>query len=381
MTSLLLRIDEPRELLALVPHLLGFLPHDSAVAVSLRGPRRRVGLVARVDLDDVADLRHGPQVARALAAHLDRDGARAAVLVVYAGADPGDPRPAEAARHVAEAFDVPFGGVEVLVVGDGRYRCLDCASGCCPPGGRPLSDLESTRAGAEMVLAGSVVAPERDQLGTVAPAPVVQRRAVARARRRRGDARARAHLDGPAAVARWRTDALEAWRALVAVSTGEGVDGPTPPLASRPVRSRPALLGRVEAGLDDRRVRDAVLVTLLPSAGSLPDRSLARGGAAEDDELRSAVAALVDPDRACAPGPEVAAAETALREVVAHGRRGAQAPATTLLATVAWWRGDGARASVLLDRALHDDPAYRLALLLRSAVDAGLAPGWARRPA
>jgi len=50
-----------------------------------------------------------------------------------------------------------------------------------------------------------------------------------------------------------------------------------------------------------------------------------------------------------------------------------------LLATLAWWQGDGARAAVLLGRALRDDPTYRLAQLLRSALEAGLAPGWARR--
>ncbi|MBD7917101.1 DUF4192 domain-containing protein [Cellulomonas sp. Sa3CUA2] len=371
MEPLLLRLGEPRELLALVPHLLGFQPRDSAVVVSLRGRRGQVGLVARVDLADVADPTHGPQVARSLATHLHRDGARRAALVVYTETSaPGGAALAEAAAsHVAEAFDVPFGGVEVVLVGDTTFRCRSCEETCCPPQGHPLSDLQATRAGAEMVLAGSVVAAGREQLGDVGTAPPAARRAVARVRRRRADARVRAAVSGPQALARWRAESLAAWRALVAYAATDH-RGPV---------SRPALLGRVEAGLVDRRVRDAVLVACLPEAGSLPERTLAHAGPDEDAEIRSAIARLVDPGEGQPPDDSVRAVRSALEDVVAHGRRGGQAPAATLLATVAWWQGDGARAAVLLERALDDDPEYRLGRLMRSAVEAGLAPGWVRR--
>lgn len=370
MEPLLLRLGEPRELLALVPHLLGFQPRDSAVAVSLRGPRGRVGLVARVDLVDVADPVHGPQVARSLATRLDRDGARRVALVVYAGSAPdADGLVSAAAAHALEAFDVPFGGADVVVVGDTAFRCLACDPTCCPPAGHPLSVLEGTRAGAEMVLAGSVVAPGREQLAVVRAASTDARRAVARVRRRRVEGRARASAAGPQHLVRWRAESLAAWRALVAAPAGGGAGRMT----------RLALLGRVEAGLADRRVRDAVLVACLPGAGTLPERALAHAGPDEDAEVRAAVARLVDPEGCAEPGDAATAAATVLEEVVAHGRRGAQAPATTLLATIAWWRGDGARAAVLLERALQDDPGHRLGHLLRTAVEAGLAPGWARR--
>ena len=386
MTSVVLRLDEPSELLALVPHLLGFQPRDSAVAVSLRGPRARVGLVARVDLADLADPHDGPQVARSLVVHLDRDGARRAVLVLYAepGAGPVS-RLHRAADHVREAFDVPFGGARVLVVGGGRYGCLDCSDGCCAPGGNPLSDLAATRSGAHMVLAGSAVATDRAALGRVALASAEARRAVGRVRRRRAEARTRAAERGPAAVARWRADALAAWRELVATCPDTPVPGGGSAPGGRASAGRPpsrvALLGRLEAGLDDRRVRDAVLVAMLPGTDRLPERALASGGPGEDAEVRAAVGRLVDPGQGAAPGDDVRAAEVVLEAVLAHGRRGRQAPTTTLLATVAWWRGDGARAAVLLERALRDDPDYRLAHLVRSAVAAGLAPGWAARGA
>ncbi|TGJ97173.1 DUF4192 domain-containing protein, partial [Actinotalea fermentans ATCC 43279 = JCM 9966 = DSM 3133] len=72
-------------------------------------------------------------------------------------------------------------------------------------------------------------------------------------------------------------------------------------------------------------------------------------------------------------------AREVLEAVAGAGRRGAQAPALTLLALLAWWDGDGVLASDRLAAALDADPSYRLALLVERALDAGLAPGWARQ--
>lgn len=78
-----IRTREPRELLALVPYQLGFHPAESAVVVSLRGPRSTVGTIARMDLADLADPVHGADAARALMGHLLADGARRVVVVLY----------------------------------------------------------------------------------------------------------------------------------------------------------------------------------------------------------------------------------------------------------------------------------------------------------
>lgn len=55
------------------------------------------------------------------------------------------------------------------------------------------------------------------------------------------------------------------------------------------------------------------------------------------------------------------------------------APVCTVLAWVAYSRGDGARANVALDRALRAEPGYSLALLLQSALDGALPPTQIRR--
>ena len=374
METTTVRVSEPRELLALVPHRLGFRPRDSAVAVSLRPPRGEVGLVVRVDLPDLAHREHGPALARRLLSYLGRDDAARGVLVVYTDHDPraeeGGPAH-RAAEHFRDAAEASLGEVPVWVVTSTGYLSLSWALTYCPAGGRPLRDLDSTQVGARLVLAGSAVADSREEIARIRPAAGERRRAVARARRRWEARRLEALADGAPAVAAWRGASIGAWRTLVdRVSAGDGSGARMP-------------WGRVEAGLADRRVRDAVLVTLVPGTADLAERSVRQATSAADIEaaLGAAMARIIDPARAVVPPePATAVHEAALEGVVAHGRSGVQAPALTLLALLAWWRGDGARALILLDGALGAEPGYRLAALIDDALAAGIPPGWVRRP-
>lgn len=404
MDTTTLRVSEPRELLALVPYRLGFRPRDSAVAISLRPPRGQVGLVVRVDLEQLADPDDGGRCARALVGLLDQDGARRAVLVLYVEDDPrasGAVPVARALEAFREASAVPFGDVAVWVVTASGYLALDCTDhACCPPGGRPLRDLDSTQTSARMVLAGSSVADSRGDLGRIRRADEDARRGAARTRRRWERRRETAAAQGAPALAAWRRDCLAAWRTAVAderaastptsgpgagaagesgiEATGVGDTGvPAPGPTGGPGR---APWGRIEAGLVDRRVRDAVLVGMLPGTGDLPERSVTGETPvpAVDAAVGAAVATLVDPARAVRPPADVDVHERVLERVVAHGRADGQAPALTLLAMLAWWRGDGARAAVLLERALADDPQHRLAVLLADVLAAAVPPGWAR---
>ncbi|WNB84451.1 DUF4192 family protein [Cellulomonas sp. ATA003] len=391
MDATTIRVREPRELLALLPYQLGFRPERSAVAVALRPPRGRVGLIARVDLADLADPDLGPQLARRLVTHLVGDGAANAVLVVYADDDPravgaeacshvrsSDGATAEAPgetptavqvfRAAAAAF---LGDVAVWVVAPSGYLSLDCVDAdCCPPGGRPLRDLESTEVGAHMVLAGAMVADSREALVPDVPASAAARRNATRAAARRLARRVVAEEQGPAAVARWRGDGLLAWRQEVD-EVRRGGRGPDA-----------AALGRLAAVLADVPVRDAVLLTLVAGAGDLPERSLhpsAAGPGGVGVEVAQVLGAVVSPRDGVPPDPDLhVPAARVLELVVSHAAGPSRAPALTLLGLLAWWSGDGARAGVLLDRALAVDPSYRLAHLLGDALAAGLAPGWVR---
>jgi hypothetical protein len=176
-------------------------------------------------------------------------------------------------------------------------------------------------------------------------------------------------MTGEGALSRWRADSLAAWRAAVElVEHGRPSGGGSP-------------WGRLEAGLVDRRVRDAVLVALVPGTGDLPERCVRDGQTTPelDAELGAAVAMIIDPHRGVVPTQrETAVHEAVLEAVVARGRAGTQAPALTLLALLAWWQGDGARARVLLDGALDAEQGYRLAELLDDALCAAIPPGWVR---
>lgn len=415
-----LRIAEPRELLAFLPYQLGFQPEESAVVVSLRGPRSRVGLVARVDLADLA-AENGEALSRMLLGHLVRDGARRCVLVLYTAVDlqgplrqtdPGDVGPvpgavgtasgragsasggggtgsalgscghergrgsvraaAASVRAAVATFcrvvEPMLGDVIQWVVGPAGYYAPGCGDrSCCPEGGRPLGELESTVVGAEMVLAGVHVLENRAELGRIPRAAGSERRKAFRAADRATAAAARAATAEE--LIRWRTAALTTWREEVA----RAVDSPGRWACP------PARCGRLLAALTDVRVRDAVLLTLVPGAGRASEDCV---GGATTAQVRSAMRPVFDPVDGRRPERDLAAAgRLVLEQVVAHGREGRCAAPLTLLALLAWWEGDGARANALLERALSADPDHRLGQLLAEVLAAGLAPGWARRSA
>lgn len=395
-----IRTADVRELLALVPFQLGFRPTESAVLVSLRGARSRIGLVARVDLADLAAEEDDGGTARTLVGHVVADGARRAVAVLYTGADlqrppvgdrvPDADRVAHtAARALAAAADEAWGELETWVVGPEGYYAFGCSDpGCCPPGGRPLADLQATRTGAQMVLDGLVVAPTRDDLVRLPVTTPAQRKAA----RRAGDRwRARGAAASPGAPAhRWRRDGLALWREAFDLALGAapvaGGAAPGPPCdgAGAPPASGPwpsavpesTSFGRLLAALDDVLVRDAVLVSFVEGNDRVADRLVA---GETGPAIGQALAAITDPVHGRSPDPgRAAAARSLLEHAAAHAARGAHAPALTLLAVLAWWEGDGARAGVLVDRALAADPAYRLALLVDQALRTGMPPGWVR---
>ena len=382
-----IRTSDPRELLALVPFQLGFQPVESAVLVSIRGDRG-VGLIARVDLADLGP-DGGGQLARALVSHLVGDGARRAVVGVYTAEDLQDADsggvagPAVAMLRDAAAHHL--GEVDCWVVGPDGYYGLGCVDpACCPSGGRSLDDLQGTRVGAQMVLEGVQVARSRDDLVRIAPVPPAARKAARRARVR-WESRYPADA-GPAAAHRWRRDGLELWRGEVArvAACADRTSGEGPAEGVHPVvfggRSpdvpAPTVLGRLQAALNDVLVRDAVLLTLVPDGDRVADEVVA--GEADADVGR-ALRSIIDPVEGRRPDPALTGpARTVLEQLVAHCPRQGHEPSLTLLAVLAWWEGDGARAGLLVDRALLAAPGYRLAVLVDDALRLGMPPGWVR---
>jgi hypothetical protein len=313
------RLRTPAELAAALPQLCGFVPEDSLVLVSLRGPSLRVGLTMRVDLPPPGAER---ALASQLAGRLRADRARRVVVAVVTDApdDDGLPRRRLVTAVERAARKAGVGVAERLLVRNGRWWSYDCADpGCCPPDGTPLA-VEPTPAlglvAAQQALEGRAVLPSRDDLvASLAPAtdPAVAARLVAsdQARLRR------TAQEGRVVVGR---DALRLWRRAL----DRALD-PTGPEAA----------AHLVVSLQDVLVRDRVLTWAL-----------------EHDE--ALLALLIRLASTSTPPHDV--------EVCA------------LVGWVAHLRGDGALANVALDRALAGDPAHGLAGLCRQALDGQVAP-------
>jgi len=347
-------------MVALVPYRLGYRPRESLVLLCLRGDRPQVGLVMRVDLPGAEDL---PVVVAHLARHAGHDGARGAVAVVYSD----EPVSARTEAVVAEVL-ASHGVVlkDAWHVGRERYRSLTCADpGCCPADGWGVGSLDSTLVSAEMVARGRVVAGSRSELaGNLRP--------VADARRARVTGLAVTHAQRrpngtAAALTTWRRAGLTAWRKAVAVRPGSWQG---PEVAERVAA---VLLGT----MTDRTVRDALLLDCVPGMRPAADQ-LVRGQV--DETVARALDGVFAPDAAVAPDAErLDRADLLLQSLVRQAEGGMRAAPLGLMAWSAWWCGDGGRGSVIVDLALAADPGHRLALLISSALEAGMPPGWAQR--
>jgi len=343
------RLGQLGELAAALPTLIGFRPEESLLAVSLHGrdqrgrSQQRLGLTARVDLPpaEVTDV-----VLAALVRSMLTDRPDAVVLAVVSDATDRLSRPlrtrlpdgapvaelphrdliGNAVRRFTDA-SVPVR--DTVLVRRGRWWSYECTEDCCAPGtGTPVPEGPSALDLAA-TLSGQVVEDDRSALARrIAPVGFLAAAGMARASAEVGQAVAdRTTLAGRSAVA------AESWAAVQAAVARVG------PGTVRTIPDRE--LARLAWGLRDLRVRDRAM-------------GLALG--------RSA------------PGAEVLWTELTRRVPPPLDA----APAT-LLAATAWVRGDGAMANVALERALHSDPGYSLAQLLRTALDACFSPAEVRR--
>jgi hypothetical protein len=327
------RIGSPADVLAVVPHLLGFHPANSLVVIGAGRPRDRIELAFRYDLPDPPDSDKAADIAAHALAVLSL---RRLTTVIGIGYGPG--------RLVTPVADVLAAGLrqaglrprELMRVEDNRYWSYICHNpACCPAEGVPF-DVGTHPAAAAMIVAGMAALPDRDALArTLAPvsgpAADSMDRATRRAQRRAVDLVAQAA--GPSPGDRTRLLVDEGRRAVIE--------------AIQTYRSG----GRVSE--DDPVAWLSVVLAQLP--------------------VRDDAWARIDPEHQ----------EAHLRlwsDVVRRAcSRYVPAPAS-LLAFTAWQAGDGALANIALDRALASDPAYSMALLLRDIMAAGVPPSAARMP-
>jgi hypothetical protein len=327
------RVSSPGDILAVVPHLLGFHPARSLVVVGAGRPPQRVELAFRYDLPDPPDAATAAEIAGHAAAVLEQ---RALRTVIGIGYGPGALVTPVADQLSAAVRERGLRLHELLRVEDGRYWSYVCANpDCCPPEGVRF-DVQASPAAAAMTVAGLVAYPDRAALaGTLAP------------------------VTGPAARAMERATIRAQTRAAKLVSLGArgGLDPATRLLAEAGRRAVRDAIASYRAG---RPVTAADPVAWLSVAlAHLPVRDDA--WARMDPEYRDAHLRLWS-------------------DVVRRDRRAYPATPASLLAFTAWQCGEGALANIALDRALAADPGYSLAQLLRDILDAGVPPSEARPP-
>jgi hypothetical protein len=321
------KVSSPAELISAVPYLLGFHPADSVTVVAFRG-----GKILFAGRHDLPPPGADEDEARGDAAHLAlivaRQDAGGAVVIGYGEAArvaPAVLRTAEALRRV---------GVEVidaLRVTGGRFWSYFCdADDGCPDDGWPCAGEHSAIAAAA-TYAGQVALPDRAALvGQIAAVTGDERDAMVAA-----TARAQARL----------------------------------------------------ADLLSRDMNEASFARLLRRAGRTAVRHAERryrsGGRLLDDEVAWLGVVLVDAkvrdyawERTGEEEWRLALWTDVLRRV-----EPAYVPGPASLLSFAAWRvGLGSLARVAVERALAQEPEYRMALLLEEVLAFGVSPamveGW-----
>ena len=312
------RVTGPADLTAAIPELLGFVPAESLVVLSLHEPRGRVGLTMRFDLAEARVL------AREVPVRLRHERATRAVLAVWTD-EPGPLPRAGLVHGVVESVEAA--GIEVtaaLLVRDGTWWSYTCTGECCPAQGLPVAGTRTGAAGlmaAERVLRGDVLRASRAELEQAMGCRLPLGEAV---RCRELDEAALALLDD-IATDRCRTQEREVARLRKAL----GADG----RLSADDAARCAVALRLVS------VRDEVLTWVGDSAPAVRHLALAL----------------------CRWTPD--------RDVV---------PTLVVLGAAAYAEGGGATARLALERALRLDPACTMAGLLLQALDGQVPPGQVR---
>jgi hypothetical protein len=330
--------DEPtvqlsgrRGLLAAIPAMLGFHPQESLVMVCLSGPRRRVGPVIRLDLDDPAEPASADTAVPSAQLRLHASRYADAVALLCYTERPGTPALFEEVLSglCGSATTV----LDAVLVRQGRVFPARTAGGT--PWVVGMDDGEC-----------DVPGPEDPQAQAMAAASALHGRGVLPSRQALRDS-----ISGPHGSARRQAEAALRSAAQVLVdavgSTGRADRHRLSALAADTTDRALA----ETAGSSGVAMSHCALIALLVADVEIRDEMIER--AVQETEfpwipLLVAVAAST---------PDEAAAEVC-----------------AVLSVAAYRHGDGALAQVAVDRCLAAEPGHRLAHLMLGVMAAGLPP-------
>ncbi len=183
------RVNSPAAVLAVVPHLLGFVPEASLVVIGAGPPNDRVQVAIRYDLPDPPDTRFAAEIAAHAVGVLTRQHMPTGIVAGYG--------PGSLVTPLVDAIRAAAHGVglelrEILRVQDGRYWSYLCGDpSCCPADGVPF-DAAAHPAAARLATTGQPVLADREALAAaVAPLTGAPAAAMAEETRRAGRIAAR----------------------------------------------------------------------------------------------------------------------------------------------------------------------------------------------
>ena len=316
----------PSSLIASCAPLLGFVPDDSLVVFIHGVPGRRSPVVLRVDLPT---LDHAEYVASETTRSILGTHGAAVDIVAWVSARDDSTRDDLCSTPVLAALGQHLGaaGVEMgaALSTNGSvwwsHVCTDPV--CCPADATPVDAPTVDAVRAEYVFAGIAPLPSRANLAERVAREDLRATAIERVLARRR----------PNPTQRWRDTSIRFLTDLLLTTDSCDRD--------RPRELTTAATARALRGLEDIAVRDVVLRRIVVSELSCP------------------------------------ACWSVTIETLCHILRGAPAgstaPVATVLALVAWMRGEGALASVSLQRAA-EEPGYRLAELTTELIARGTDP-------
>lgn len=129
------QIDGPANLLATVPHLLGFNPENSLVVVALKGEHDRVVVTMTLDLPQANEF--DQEFINNLKETIKRSGADGLVAVFFVEKNPQTYQ--EVASYLMDEVSSQFHIRDILWVYENRWASFLCADQtCCPTMGRKL---------------------------------------------------------------------------------------------------------------------------------------------------------------------------------------------------------------------------------------------------
>ena len=307
-------LTSPHDLIAAIPFLIGYHPVESLVVVSIKD--NCIGMAMRVDYP--IDL---PTAAYdLLASHLHREGSTGALLVAYVPSGRSDGE-AVLSDLAASLHRIDLKVDESLLIQDGRYRSTMCSDvQCCPPNGRDVPAIDSSRIAMEYVVAGRAMPFANLKALTESISALViadDEKWIARVTKfavpEKSDDLTNLQRDGATAVIDLAGE----------FALGRGGDDLE-------------LIARVIGRLSDIQVRDFAL------------------GTHTEEDIDNFFLMW--------------------RHLMRMAPPGFVAPIASLFAALAYESGDGALAHRALDRALADTNGYSLALLLRRVFTAGWPP-------